>query len=179
MKKIILTLTAIIAISAASFAANLPYMVHGAALKIRSFVIEDYNDILVHQDDIKAAVNIFDRYDTGELATFKYYVSAGDAYIYYALLMKGKNKDEEIRAYERGLDLRKDPESIMRLATCYKAKYNKAIKSDNIKQEIYYGERIYSLLKTYIAITGLKDEKWIGYREYFKVYSPDTPSEVN
>lgn len=120
---------------------------------------------------IESAVRGFDACPLNALRTNRAYVVIGTVYTYYAMLTPETNIDERIRAYERALSLRKDPDSIYNLATLYKIKYNEAKKKNDVKSEIEFGKKIYHELDLYIRIMPRTGKKTVERRDYFKLYT--------
>ena len=123
----------------------------------------------------KQSVNILDSYSIKEIKKYSRYNTLGNIYMYYGFLIKNeKDVDETIRAFNRALEIRNDPNSHKELATSYKKKYNEAILDGNKKQEKHYGQKIYYHLDKYIVIAKIKDKRWDARLNYFEVYMSKT-----
>lgn len=144
--------------------------VNSAIRAFHGISVDDYKE---HEKNVMISVSILDNHEVQKLITHPRYVTAGNVYVCYARLMHDKNDlDEEIRAYEKAIYLRKDPVSLLQLATCYKKKYNAAVKKGDIDNEILFGRKVYESLSTFLRISRIRDEsKWYSYRDYFAVYA--------
>lgn len=140
---------------------------------MRHIVFATEADFKKHAKLLQAMTKKLDGYSIDFLKKNEHYIYIGNAYMCYAISVELANADvdEQIKGYERALALRNDPTSTIRLATCYKIKYNEAVEADNAKAEIEYGKKIYAALERYLALSHNPHEKWKRLRDYFKYYA--------
>lgn len=132
--------------------------------------ITNRDALLAMKTDIERAVDGLNRMDIKALKTNRAYATIGTVYTYHALLLPESDIDGRIHAYERALALRKDPDSIYNLATCYKRKFNEAVEKGDVANEVNYGKKIYHELDLYMKISPSAGPKTQARRDYFRMY---------
>ncbi|MEK6797140.1 MAG: hypothetical protein AABZ39_20365 [Spirochaetota bacterium] len=132
--------------------------------------ITNRGSLLSARDEIQRAVDGFDKMDIKALRTNRSYATIGTVYTYHAMLLPESDIDARIHAYERALALRKDPDSIYNLATCYKRKYNDAVAKGDMSNEVAFGKKIYHELDMFLKISPSAGRKVAERRDYFRIY---------
>ncbi len=125
-------------------------------------------------------ISVLDTYSVDAIKKSRSYEALGSLYMYYGFLLDDDNKkiDEAIKAFNKALAIRSEPNSHKELATIYKKRYDKAIESDNSVDESFYGEKVYYHLKQYMRLGHVTSDSWKERLSYFEAYASQESLQV-
>lgn len=153
--------------------------VNAAVIPLDRVTIESISDLREHTKLVLDGIKILEGYTTTQLRTHPLYGKVGNVYMYYGTVVRKTNLDRAIYAYEKALTLRKEPDSLLRLALCYKEKYDEVLDEmeregetvEALQKERQYGQHVYRLMNDFIIYTKTTREVWLELRDFFKLYT--------